>query len=216
MEEDISENNLDNVYLALEERRKKGEICESYFVVFTVFLIQSLISLGYFYIYYIYKISARPSNKQNIVIASLFAFFLIFGFIIFKLGRSSPNSKHKKLKSYVFFILININKIIFENFIYFTYIITPDFNEFCEINKDSPELIDNYYDSLDFAYFEGRAYWKISMCFLYLMLIFYFYFVKEKNHSCHCPQNPERCHQFFPNLFMMLLSSFISIGVFFF
>ena len=48
------------------------------------------------------------------------------------------------------------------------------------------------------------------------MLIFYFYFVKEKNHSCHCPQNPERCHQFFPNLFMMLLSSFISLGVFFF
>ena len=75
MEEDISENNLDNVYLALEERRKKGEICESYFVVFTVFLIQSLISLGYFYIYYIYKISARPSNKKRIVIASLFAFF---------------------------------------------------------------------------------------------------------------------------------------------
>ena len=216
MEEDINEKDFYDDYFAFkEERSKKGDICQSYVFVFTVFLIQSLISLGYFFIYYIYKISARPYNKLYIVTGSLFAIFLIFGFIIFKLGKSSPNSKHKKLKSYVFFILININKIIFENFIYFNNI-SIDFNEFCEINKDFPEVIDNYYEPLDFAYFEGRAYWKISMCFLYLMLIFYFYFRKEKNHSRRCFQNPEWCPNFSPNLYMILLFSFISFGIFFF
>ena len=31
---------------------------------------------------------------------------------------------------------------------------------------------------LDFPHFEARAYWKISLCFLYLFLIFYSYFTK--------------------------------------
>ena len=48
------------------------------------------------------------------------------------------------------------------------------------------------------------------------MLIFYFYFRKEKNHSRRCFQNPEWCPNFSPNLYMILLFSFISFGIFFF
>ena len=52
---------------------------------------------------------------------------------------------------------------------------------------------------LDFPHFEARAYWKISLCFLYLFLIFYSYFTKGK-----IPEKP----------FVYIISPFVSILIY--
>ena len=76
--------------------------------------------------------------------------------------RNGPDANYPKYFNYALFIIINIYKIIFETFLYL--LIT----------------LDSSHNQLDFPHFEVRAYWKITVCFYYIIMIFYFYFKKTK------------------------------------
>ena len=170
-----------------------------YFYYFVVCLIQSLISLGCFWFYYIIQFSVRDLNKYRLTAGGLISLYLIVTYIIYLLCKSGFNSIITRTKNCILFILINFNKILFEIIIYLFLIIGADINE---IVKESGEykLLENYTDHLEFPQFEARCYWKISICFFHLMLIFYFYFKKNKNDF---------------KLMIILIFSFIDLAIFF-
>ena len=140
---------------------KVDNICDNIYFVLIIYFIQSLISLATFYLYYIYKFAIENIILFIIVELSLFSIFLIFYLLIIYLSKADFQDKHPKFSNYSLFILINIEKNIFETFLYL--LITLD--------KD--------HDQLDFPHFEARAYWKITMCLFYIMMIFYIYFSKN-------------------------------------
>ena len=157
-EELIKQENKEKMQNFLEKENR----CDNYIYVFIIFLIQSAISFGFFYAYYILDFAYKNDNLYFIVIVGMLMILIIFsGFIIF-FGSTRFNSKYKKCSNYAFFILINIYKIYFE---VITYLII---------------VHDDDVDQLDFPQFEARAFWKISIFFLYLMLIVYYLFKKEK------------------------------------
>ena len=157
-EELIKQENKEQMKNFLEKENK----CDNYIYVFIIFLIQSAISFGCFYAYYILDFAYKNDNLYFIVIVGMLMILIIFsGFIIF-FGSTRFNSKYQKCSNYAFFILINIYKIYFE---VITYLII---------------VHDDDVDQLDFPQFEARVFWKISIFFLYLMLIVYYLFKKEK------------------------------------
>ena len=177
-------NNLDFSDDAFEKGKGKKNIndfCETYICVFLVHLIQSLISMGCFYIYYIFKLQIKdPILNISISYGFIFLLLIFFG-LIYNFCKSSFYFKHIKFGKYIIFILINILKIFFELPIYIV-IIGADPKQLAEFNGKELEELDGYYlmDQLAFPQFEARIYWKVSMVLLYLMLIFYYYFKKEK------------------------------------
>ena len=166
-----SENILDN---QKDEEKKENlkkplfyNICNNILFLILMNLIQSLISLGCFYLYYIYASMFRDIIILTTVEICLFILLMIFNIIFDFLfyHRSSDDSESTNyiiFINYSLFILTNINNIMFEAFIYF--LIT----------------LDKKHNQLDFEHFEARAYWKISMCFLYILLLFYYYLRKAK------------------------------------
>ena len=139
-----------------EEKKTKiiDDICNNICFIFIIYFINSAISIGTFYLYYKYKISL----KDNILLFKIFL-GLIFLLIFFNitstfLSRSKFNKKHETCSNIALFITINIYKIIFEAVLYL--LIT----------------LDQYHDQIDFPHFEVRAFWKISMCFLYVSPLF--------------------------------------------
>ena len=148
----------------ISKKKEKGidDIFNSFNFIFIFYFIQSLISLGYFYVYYKYNIKIKDTFIFVTVEIGLFLILIILNYIIICISKPSFNNKHKKCSNYSFFVLINLYKIIFENFIYF--LIT----------------LDEYHDQLDFPHFEVRAYWKIAVCFYYIILLFHPYFLKKE------------------------------------
>ena len=132
---------------------------DSYVYVYVVFLIQSLISFGYFFLFYKLKFEDNGIKIRMCLLASL----LLLIICICYLSRVQFYSRFKKLSNIGLTIAINIFKIIFE--IIFYLILVSD-----KVN-----------DGIDFSHFEARAYWKSSMSIFYLFLIIYSYFTREKN-----------------------------------
>ena len=131
----------------------------NYVFVFIVFLIQSLISLGFYYISYILKFDF----VDIILKIFLFIIIIIFIIVICFLSREYFISNHENLSNYLSFIIINIFKITYDIVLYLMLI------------------SDEENDGIDFSFFEARAYWKISISFYYLFLLFISYFEKEQN-----------------------------------
>ena len=145
-------NNLD---------KKIKNICDNYYFVFSFYLIESLISFGCFYLFYIFKIGDKNNKIYQIIEFSLLGIliilYVIFGIIfVFVFDHS-----YRKLNNYIQFILISLFKICFFTFAYLINVLNGD-------------------NRIDYPHFEARAYWKISICILYLAFIFYQYFKKDK------------------------------------
>ena len=174
-----NESEIEKDLKEIEENQKEvKEVCDNYIYVFLVFFIQSLISLGCFYLYYITKFSIKSFSTYLATIISLFViFFFIFGGLILSISKSRFVIKRKKSGNLILFILINIQKIIFEILIYIVYF-APAKDVYVKMFGEDNEKF--FVDELQYQEFEARAYWKISMCFLYYMLIVYYYFKKEK------------------------------------
>lgn len=141
------------------ERRFIENHYESYVYVFFDYLVQSLISLGMYYLFYKFKFEDDGIKIRMSLLAILFLFI----FCICYMSRAKFNSRNEKLSNFGLTISINIYKIIFDLLFYL--IIVSD--------KEN--------DGIDFTHFEARVYWKFSMCIFYLFLLFYSYFTKEKN-----------------------------------
>ena len=178
---DESSEDLENSHLSSDKFEEYEENpCDNYIYVFTVFLIQSIMSFVCFYLYYIYELAFKDLIQYRIIQFSITGILIIFWFLIFYFSKSKFYSKHKRSSNYIVFILINIQKIIFELYVYIA-IIGADPNQLIEEGTLDPSYVEDYYvDEMQFQQYEARAYWKFSMCILYLMLIFYYYFKKEK------------------------------------
>ena len=172
--------------LLLKKKKEQMEIeknkCENYLYVFTIFLIQSLISLGCFYIFYKLKFTIKDNTIYLIVLISILFFLILSACLINFSIKSDFNFNHQKCCNFFIFIIINIHKIIIEVCVYLLLV---------------RHEIDN---QLDFPHFEARAYWKIAMSILYLALIFFYYFQKDKSSL---------------KFFFVLIFSFISLAIYF-
>ena len=131
---------------------------DSYVYVYVEYLIQSLISLGYYFLFYKFKFEDDGIKIRICLLASL----LLFIFCICYLSRAKFNIVCEKFSNIGLIISINIFKIIFD--IIFYLILVSD--------KEN--------DGIGFSHFEARAYWKFSMSIFYLFLLFYSYFTREK------------------------------------
>ena len=160
---DNEKKDLKEIIINEEEVKKKINFCESYICAFIVYFVQSLISIGCFYLYYIFNFAFTKISQLILVEISLFLFLIIFSAIIYYFSTIKFHYKHKEKSKYILFILINLYKIIFEICIYLIIV----YNQ--------------VKDPLDFSYFKGKAFWKISICSWYIMMIVYSYFKKDKN-----------------------------------
>ena len=142
--------------LVANEDDKKCNICNSYTFVMVIFLIETIISMGIFYICYILEF-AKLYQVVLIIIQILFVliYFFIPLFIRLKFFRNN-----KKRGNLILFILISINKILLFIFIH---LFAVSYS-----NK-----------RLEFPNFEARFYFKASFCLFYLFLIFFSYFRKD-------------------------------------
>ena len=146
------------------EQNQKNKITDNFFhnyvFVYIVFLIQSLISLGFYYLSYILKFDFVDIIFKVV----LFIIIIIFIIVICFMSREDFISNHEKLSNYLLFLLINIFKITYDILLYLM-IVTDTEN-----------------DGIDFSFFEARAYWKITISFYYLFLLFISYFEKDQNY----------------------------------
>ena len=168
----VNSNELGNRKNKLSPAKTKkfvniGDICDNTKFSLVINFIQSLISLGYFYLFYIYEFTFNDTTIFVIVEISLFFILIMFIIIINYLCNDELFRKniYNKKYNYATFILINIYKIIFEIFIYL--LIT----------------LDKKHNQLDFQHFETRAYWKISISFFYIILVIYYYFSKKGDNT---------------------------------
>ena len=132
---------------------------DNYIHVYAVFLIQSLISFGYYFLFYKLKFQDNGIKIRMCLLASLFLLIICICY----LSRAQFYSRFEKISNIGLTIGINIYKIIFEMIFYL--ILVSD--------KDN--------DGIDFSHFEARAYWKFSISVFYLFLLIYSYFTRDKN-----------------------------------
>ena len=150
----INDNNEQN-----QKNKMTNNFYYNYVFVFIVYLIQSLISLGFYYLSYILKFDFTDIILKVV----LFIIIITFIIVICCLSREYFISNHEKLSHYLIFILINIFKIIYDILLYLMMI------------------SDTENDGIDFSFFEARAYWKITISFYYLFLLIISYFEKDQN-----------------------------------
>ena len=153
-----------------QKKKKKKNHCDSYIFTIFIFLIQSLISLGLFYIFYIFKFKLDDYNLHLVLEFSLISILVIFCIFIILLSKSCCTTNNKNCKNYMLFILINLYKNIFEVLIYLI-------------------IVQHYFlqvDQLDYKHFETRAFWKISICIFYILLIIYYICKREENSFDKC------------------------------
>ena len=86
--------------------------------------------------------------------------FLSYIFLYSLIDLLNKN-KNKICRNIFQFILINLHKLCLFFFLYLIIVLNGE-------------------KRMDFPHFEARAYWKISICILYLLLSFYYYFKKDK------------------------------------
>ena len=131
--------------------------------IFILCLLESLISIGGFYIFYLFKFGDKNNKTQVIIEFSLsgvlLLFYISYPFIIFY-DYCSP--KYKKFFDLINFIIMTIFKICFFIFVYLITVLSSD-------------------GRLSFGHFEARVYWKISVCLCDIILIFYSCFIKDED-----------------------------------
>ena len=134
-----------------------GKTCNNFIFVFIFYLIESIISLGCFYVFYLFKFGDKNNNISKILEFSslgVILFFYLFSCYIFKYVF---DSKYVIYENLIQFILISIHKICFFVFIYLLVVLNGN-------------------DRIGFSHFEARAFWKISMSLLYFSLMIYSYY----------------------------------------
>ena len=156
--ENSNEELINNKY---EKQKNKiiDKSYDNYIHVYAVFLIQSLISFGYYFLFYKLKFQDNGIKIRMCLLASLFLLIICICY----LSRAQFYSRFEKISNIGLTIGINIYKIIFEMIFYL--ILVSD--------KDN--------DGIDFSHFEARAYWKFSISVFYLFLLIYSYFTRDKN-----------------------------------
>ena len=156
--ENSNEELINNKY---EKQKNKiiDKSYDNYIHVYAVFLIQSLISFGYYFLFYKLKFQDNGIKIRMCLLASLFLLIICICY----LSRAQFYSRFEKISNFGLTIGINIYKIIFEMIFYL--ILVSD--------KDN--------DGIDFSHFEARAYWKFSISVFYLFLLIYSYFTRDKN-----------------------------------
>ena len=156
--ENSNEELINNKY---EKQKNKiiDKSYDNYIHVYAVFLIQSLISFGYYFLFYKLKFQDNGIKIRMCLLASLFLLIICICY----LSRAQFYSRFEKISNIGLTIGINIYKIIFEMIFYL--ILVSD-----KVN-----------DGIDFSHFEARAYWKFSISVFYLFLLIYSYFTRDKN-----------------------------------
>ena len=139
--------------------KNKEKSCDSYIFVFLDFLIQSLISYGFYYLCYILKFDFEGAILKIFLVITLLLFIALICFM----SQEGFKPKYYQYINCALFFIINIFKIIFDVFLYL--MIVSDKNK----------------DGIGYSLFEARAYWKFSICLFYLFLIFYYYFKNDNN-----------------------------------
>ena len=121
-----------------------------------ILLIETIISLGIFYIFYLVEFVKINLLIQRIMMIPFFAIYLFIPCFM----RMKFFSNHKICGNIILFILISINKI----FIYICiHLVAVSYS-----NK-----------ILEFPNFEAKFYWKASICLFYIFLIFFNSFRKN-------------------------------------
>ena len=177
-EEDFESNNSDNddidmIELGLlnrssdEEKKRKNNnknniFCSNKSFICSFFIIESLISIGLFYLFYLINFGDKNNNIYEIIEFSLLGILTIFYIVIPLFINSNFYSNHEKCRNYILFILISIFKICFFIFVYLITVLSSD-------------------GRLSFGHFEARVYWKISVCLCDIILIFYSCFIKDED-----------------------------------
>ena len=138
------------------EENEKENICNNSTFAMVILLIETIISLGIFYICYLLDFAKINLIGQQIMLISFFVIYLFIPFFI----RFTFFQNHKICGNIILFVLISINKILI-------YI--------------SIHLVAVSYSNkiLEFPNFEARFYWKASICLLYIFLIFFTSFRKN-------------------------------------
>ena len=149
--QDEQEFNLFN-----NEEDEKENICNNSTFAMIILLIETIISLGIFYICYLLNFAKINFIGQQMMLISFFVIYLFIPFFI----RFTFFQNHKMCGNIILFILISINKILI---IIFIHLVAVSYS-----NK-----------ILEFPNFEARFYWKASICLLYIFLIFFTSFRKN-------------------------------------
>ena len=133
-------------------------ICNNYIFAFFILLIESIISLVKFYLFYKFEFTKLPDIYLNILILIL----IVTSLSIFLLANSKFYEKRKTAGNCIFFILMSIYKILFGICIY------------TSITFYSDKI-------LGYPEFEARMFWKITMCCFYIILFIFYYLNRKKN-----------------------------------
>ena len=145
----------------IQDEENKINICDNYIFICFFYIIESLISIVCFYLFYRFKIGDK-NNKIYEIIEFVLLGLLFFSYIFLYNLIDLLNKCQNKISRNIFqFILINFHKLCLFFFLYLIIVLNGE-------------------KRIDFPHFEARAYWKISICILYLLLSFYYYFKKDK------------------------------------
>ena len=144
-----------NKQVNLKRYIKKEAICDNFFFIYSLGIIQSLFSIGCFYIFYRFKIGDKSNKIYEIIMYILLGIIVISTHLIYCFI-----DYFKNWNNYIQYIIVNIIKFCVFVFVYLMTVLTGD-------------------NRIDFPHFEARVYWKMSMCLFYLLILFYYYFTKE-------------------------------------
>ena len=166
------------------KNKRSDKSCDSYIFVFLDFLIQSLISYGFYYLCYILKFDFEGVILKTYLILILLLFIALICFM----SQENFRPKYYQFINCALFIIINLFKIIFDVFLYL--MIVSDKNK----------------DGIGYSQFEARAYWKFSVCLFYLFLIFYYYFKNDNYDFNFRPYLISSCICLIICLFLLILT----------
>jgi len=142
----------------INKSNNSNNICNNYTCAFFILLIESIISLSKYYIFYKFEFTKIP----NIFFGILAIIIIASSLSIFLLVNSKFYAKRKTAGNFIFFILMSIYKFLFGFFILSGIVFYSD-------------------KILGYSELEARIYWKITMCCFYIILLIYYYFKGKEN-----------------------------------
>ena len=166
----MMDDNIDELYDEIDNnsdeqnaqnKKNKTNICDHFSFICFFYIIESLISIAGYYLFYKIQFTDDKNRKIKPFQLSFLICLLISLIFLYNLIECLKKLNNKKCSNIIQFILLYIHKILF--FVY-VYLITVADKE----------------ERMGFSHFQARMFWKLSICVLYLLLSIYYFCKKNE------------------------------------
>ena len=166
----MMDDNIDELYDEIDNnsdeqnaqnKKNKTNICDHFSFICFFYIIESLISIAGYYLFYRIQFTDDKNRKIKPFQLSFLICLLISLIFLYNLIECLKKLNNKKCSNIIQFILLYIHKILF--FVY-VYLITVADKE----------------KRMGFSHFQARMFWKLSICVLYLLLSIYYFCKKNE------------------------------------